>query len=195
MLCCLCPSHEEAPGKTQTHAAHAESHAVSKHMLLSATASQDPASHMLQMVFQATSVIGRAPGRTTRDVRILGAKRGLVVAILLGLGIVLLYRTHALLSLAWGLLLGQAPHLIPGLKRMASKAWLYLRLRHVLCVSLKLARQVAGLDFQKNCYGAECFKPSISSKLRARPNQQLPSVIFAYVRPARGSSCQQCWSR
>ncbi|KAK9800260.1 hypothetical protein WJX73_009395 [Symbiochloris irregularis] len=47
-----------------------------------------------------------APGKAGRDVRIAGVKRGVVAAVILGSGLLMLYRTRALLYLAWALLLG-----------------------------------------------------------------------------------------
>ncbi|CAL5223586.1 g6122 [Coccomyxa viridis] len=67
-----------------------------------------------------------APGRT-REVRIAGVKRTVVVGALLGLGVLLLWRTHALLYLAIAVLVGDGAVLLhavfraPNLKaRMAS---------------------------------------------------------------------------
>ena len=47
----------------------------------------------------------RAPGRA-REVKIAGVKRTIVVFVLLGLGVFLLWRTHALLYLAVATLVG-----------------------------------------------------------------------------------------
>ena len=47
----------------------------------------------------------RAPGRA-REVKIAGVKRTVVVFVLLGLGVFLLWRTHALLYLAMATLVG-----------------------------------------------------------------------------------------
>lgn len=52
----------------------------------------------------------RAPGRA-REVKIAGAKRSVVVVVLLSFGIFLLWRTHALLYLAIAILIGVLPAL------------------------------------------------------------------------------------
>lgn len=68
-----------------------------------------------------------APGKVGRDVRIAGVKRSFVVFAVLGLGLLLLYRTRALLLLAWAGLIGDGAVLLhasvrsPNLKaRLAS---------------------------------------------------------------------------
>jgi hypothetical protein len=50
----------------------------------------------------------RAPGKS-REVKIVGAKRNLVVFLLLSLGVFLLYRTSALLTLAIAIIIGALP--------------------------------------------------------------------------------------
>ena len=57
----------------------------------------------------------RAPGKA-REVRIMGAKRNHVVLVLLSLGVVLLWRTHALLTLAIGVVVGAHSPLAQGLR-------------------------------------------------------------------------------
>ena len=68
----------------------------------------------------------RAPGRTG-DLSILGARRKLVVAVFMGLGLLLLYRASALwplglgLALGWSLVAAHACLKVPNLKtRLAS---------------------------------------------------------------------------
>jgi hypothetical protein len=67
---------------------------------------------------------GRAPGRKD-EVKIVGVRRNLVVLALLSLGIILLYRTRALLTLAIAVVLGAPPSLFLPL---AHSAWSLLGL-------------------------------------------------------------------